>query len=394
MEVKLSKEDVRKLALYGQFGFNGTGDDNFAGMIAHLGYVQIDSISVIQRAHHHVLWSRNHAYQRGTLTRLQHGQRKIFEYWSHAAAYLPIDHYRFCLPRMRRLQKTGFTWHKRDKKAIKYALDKITAEGPMQAKDFKGEENRNGTGWWDWKPMKVALEHLFHEGQIMVVKRNNFQKVYDLTQRVLPPGAQTRKPSDKQMASFLIDNTLRSLGVASEKDMAYQKKDGVKTIKTILAEKIENQEVTVVKIDGVDRTYYVHQRLLERMQSQPNDGFTGVRILSPFDNQVIIRQRLRELFDFDFQLECYLPKEKRIYGYFSLPILYNGGFVGLMDAKAFRREKTLCINHLYVPQFPRNSEEFCRYLLQEINAFRDFNQCTEIEIRKVSPGELETCLKR
>lgn len=386
MEVKLSNEDARKLALYGQFSFNGSGDNDFAGIIAHLGYLQIDSISVVERAHHHVMWSRNHAYQRGTLTRLQQEPRRVFEYWSHAASYLPMDHYRFCLPRMKRLQKTGFTWYQRDKKAMKYALEKITAEGPMQAKDFKGTEGRGSTGWWDWKPMKVALEHLFQEGHIMVVKRNKFQKLYDLAERVLPPGIDTRRPTEKEMAAFLIDNALRSLGVASEKDMAYQKKDGVKKIKTVLAEKMENHEVAALKIDGVDRTYYVSQRLLEQMQSQPGNGFAGVRILSPFDNQVIIRQRLRELFDFDYQLECYLPKEKRVYGYFSLPILYDHRFVGLVDAKAFRREKTLRINHLHIPKFPENDETFFHYLSSEIDVYRDFNQCAKIDVGKVFPA--------
>ncbi len=245
MEVELSADEARRLALYGQFSFTGSGDDDLAGIISHLGYLQIDSISVIQRAHHHVMWSRNHAYRRGVLTRLQKEPRRIFEYWSHAAAYLPMEHYRFCLPRMKRIQKNGFPWYPRDNKAIKYAFEKITAEGPLQAKDFKGSENRSGTGWWDWKPMKIALEHLFQEGRIMVVKRNNFQKVYDLPKRVLPIDTPLRKPTDNQMASFLIDNALRSLGVASEADMSYQRKDGTQKIKSVLAERVKKGEIPV-----------------------------------------------------------------------------------------------------------------------------------------------------
>jgi len=401
MKLTLGKDEVRKLALHGQFPGDSPGTvftcDDAAETIAHLGYVQIDTISVVERAHHHVLWSRRHDYQRGSITKLQEPPRRIFEYWSHAAAYLSLKDYRFCLPRMVRLRETGFHWYPRVDKDVALALEIIKKEGPKQARDFKAADGKKRGQWWDLKPMKIAMEHLFHEGRLMVTTRKNFQKVYDLPERVLTPEVDTSMPTTEEMAAYLIDNSLRSLGVASEEDCGYQRKDGAKEISRVLKEKIENKEIAVLTIDGVKRLYYVHCSLLEAHRRQEPSSTSRVRLLSPFDNQVIIRQRLKDLFDFDYQIECYTPKEKRKFGYFSLPVLYNNQFIGILDPKAHRQEKNLIINHLHILNMPEHTDEFLHHLAAEIHAYKQFNRCTTIRIGKVFPKgfkkRLNTALK-
>jgi uncharacterized protein YcaQ len=389
MKLTLGKDEVRKLALHAQFPGNRTGTaftvDDAAETITHLGYVQIDTISVVERAHHHVLWSRLHDYQRGSITKLQEPPRRIFEYWSHAAAYLPLKDYRFCLPRIVRLRENGFQWYPRVEKDVSLALEIIKKEGPKQARDFKTTDGKKRGQWWDLKPMKIALEHLFQEGRLMVTTRKNFQKVYDLPERVLTPEINTGMPTDEEMAAYLIDNSLRSLGVASEKDFGYQRKDGTKAISWVLKEKIKNNEIAVLTIDGVKRLYYVHCSLLEEYRRQDPPPASMVRLLSPFDNQAIIRQRLKDLFDFDYQIECYVPKEKRKLGYFSLPVLYNHQFIGILDPKADRKEKNLIINHLYISNMPEDTNEFLHHLVTEIHAYKQFNRCAAIRVDKVFP---------
>ncbi len=388
--IELTKDEARKIALHGQFDFNVQTD--IASIIDHLGYVQIDSISVVERAHHHVLWSRYHEYRNLILTRLQEHPRQVFEYWSHAAAYLPLHLYRYSLPRMKRVRDKGFDWFPIDKKAMALALETIEREGPKQAKDFKAPESRKGTGWWDWKPMKIALEYLFHEGNLMVVTRKNFQKVYDLPERVLPAQTDSRMPTDHEMATYLIVQALRALGIVSEKDIGYQRKEGTAKIKTVLAEKIENKEITKVSIPGVNRSYYVQTPLLEQLVVPSVLPNFSVRILSPFDNLVINRLRLTELFDFDYQLECYTPKEKRVYGYFSLLILYDHRFIGIVDAKAERKDKKLVVNHLHISHMPGNTDLFLHALAQELEAYARFNGCTHIEIDRVFPEKVKTAI--
>jgi len=398
MAEKISKSEARSLALYGQFSVEGVahgGDitERTAHMIAHLGYVQIDTISVVERAHHHVLWSRLHDYQRGVITRLQQPPRRIFEYWSHAAAYLPLDHYRYCLPRMTRLRQNGFQWYPRVEKDVQTALEIVTKEGPKQAKDFKANDGIKRGQWWDLKPMKVAMEHLFQEGRLMVSVRNGFQKVYDLPQRVLPVGVDTTMPTDEETAHFLIANTLRSLGTAAEKDFSYQRKDGVGAIGRVLKEKIEAGDIVELEIEAVNRPYYVTRQLIEAVAGQANHEPSIVRILSPFDNQVIIRRRLAEVFDFDYQIECYVPEAKRKFGYFSLPILYNREFVGLLDGKADRKSKTFIINHLHISRMPEDKSEFLHHLSLEIHAFKTFNKCSNLETDRVFPAGIKRTIK-
>ncbi|MEM7647038.1 MAG: crosslink repair DNA glycosylase YcaQ family protein, partial [Pseudomonadota bacterium] len=147
--------------------------------IEHLGYVQIDTISVIERAHHHVMWTRCPEYQPEDLAQLVQ-DRKVFEYWSHAASYLPMKDYRFTLPMKKRFRSQENSWFPKNPQLMKSVLKRIKEEGPLRSIDFKRERASKTNGWWDWKPTKKALERLFMEGKLEITRREGFQKVYDL----------------------------------------------------------------------------------------------------------------------------------------------------------------------------------------------------------------------
>jgi len=342
--------------------------------IEHLGYIQIDTISVVERAHHHVLWSRVSNYQPKFLDQLVR-DRQVFEYWFHAASWLPMRDYRFALPRMNSIDGDRGWFKNFDKKLNRHILERVTAEGPLRARDF--EDTREGKKeWWDWKPAKQALEQLFMQGELMVTGREGFQKVYDLPERVLPDWVDTRHPDMTDFADYLIDTTLRAHGFATQKSMTYLRKGLAlrEAVNGQLQARVEAGLLTCMKFTN-NCVIYIEPQLLEdrapRSQAQ-------VRILSPFDNAVIQRQRSRDIFSFDYQIECYVPEAKRQYGYFCLPILYRDRFIGRLDCKAHRSLKELEIKALHLEG--KVDGEFVNALNQALSVFTKFNACDQIKL--------------
>ncbi len=343
--------------------------------IEQLGYVQIDTISVVERAHHHVLWSRVANYRSRFLDQLV-AERKIFEYWFHAAAWLPMADYRFALPRMALMHGERGWFKNSDQKLMREILARITSEGPLRARDFE-DSSRGNTGWWDWKPAKQALEQLFMQGELMVSAREGFQKVYDLPERVLPDWVDTRTPDMDEYASYLIETTLRAHGFASSTSMTYLRK-GQKlrdAVRQQLQQRIETGLLTTVDT-GNNNIVYIDPQLLE---SRAPRSTAQVRILSPFDNSVIQRQRGRDIFSFDYQIECYVPKPLRQFGYFCLPIMYRDRLVGRIDCKAHRADNWLEIKSLHIEQ--KVDDHFIELLCQELISFSTFNCCDRILIQ-------------
>lgn len=387
-EIKLSKANARKLVTASQYHLNKKrfteGPEGTYETIRHLGYVQIDTISVVERAHHHTLWNRHHSYSHQHLDTLQTPDRRIFEYWSHAAAYLAMDDYRFCLPRMKRIRENGFHWFPKDERMVRRVLDIVKNEGPKQAKDFKAPDHKSEP-WWGWKPAKIALEYLFMEGTLLVTQRKGFQKVYDLAENVVPMNTNTRMPTPTEMAEFLIDHGIRSLGLVSVKDIVYQRKDGIEKVETVLQRKEKKKEISAVRIEGVNDLYYTTPELLATLDMETP---VFLRFLSPFDNLVIRRRRVEELFDFSYQVECYVPAEKRKRGYFSLPILYRDSLVGTMDAKADRKSGVFSIKNFHLDYRPEDEDDFLECFHRELRAFMAFNKCTELDDTKLTDTKL------
>jgi len=355
--------------------FFGRGKRATLRAIEQLGYVQIDTISVVERAHHHVLWSRVPNYRPKFLDQLVK-QRLVFEYWFHAAAWLPMTDYRFALPRMATMNGERNWFELSDRKLTDGILRRIETEGPLRARDFADTREVNN-GWWDWKPTKQALEQLFMRGELMVSGREGFQKVYDLSERVLPDWVDRSMPSLDDYASHLIDTTLRAHGFASLVSMTYLRKGKQlrDAVKQQLLQRLETNLLATVD-PGDNNPLYIDPELLE---SRAPRSSAQVRILSPFDNAVIQRQRGREIFAFDYQIECYVPAPLRQFGYFCLPIMYRDRLVGRIDCKAHRADSSLEIRSLHIEQ--KVDADFIELLGRALRSFAVFNNCTELQVQ-------------
>lgn len=364
----LTLDQARRLALSAGAGFHrpqGRGTLAVADLVDRIGYVQIDTISVVERAHHHILAARLPGYRNEWLD-----NAPVFEYWAHAAAYLPWRDFRYTLPRKERIKANGHDWFHAEKAEAERVLERIRTEGPLMARHF--EAAARTAGWWDWKPAKRALEFLFMAGELMVV-RQGFQKVFDLTERVLPTGTDTRSPTPREQAAWYIDRTLDAWGIAASDEFAYQRKEHTDGIGTVLRERHEDGSLVRIAVEGLPKvTYWVRPTDLERVDALKAPDRT-LRILSPFDPFLIHRKRINRLFEFDFAIECYLPAAKRTFGYFALPLFQGTTFVGLLDAKADRKSGTLEIRNLHHGGPPGKRAGFDRALNAALIKYAAFN---------------------
>jgi uncharacterized protein YcaQ len=363
------------------------GAGGTAEVIGRLGYVQIDTISVIVRAHHHVIWSRHPGYEPGIIYDLLK-KRQVFEFWAHAAAYLPISDYRFYLPTMKNYARRDRTreWLKENRKIVKTVLDRIETEGPLASSDFKTPKGSRGT-WWNWKPAKQALEVLFDSGKLMVSERRKFQRLYDLTERVLPAHVDTSVPTDREVGRFIVRKVLEAQGISNERPMLRWSFNG-KSVKAAIEEMLGEDEIERVSVGGSKAAYLA---LAGTIDDMPSDGLpNGIHILSPFDNMTIWRDRLRQLFNFDYSLECYRRPEDRVYGYFCLPILWGDRFVGRLDSKADRKSQVFRLVNLVFEKNLGNCHEFIPHLASKISDFARFNGCESVKLDRIEPRSLES----
>ncbi|HWB64140.1 MAG TPA: crosslink repair DNA glycosylase YcaQ family protein [Chitinophagales bacterium] len=372
----LSNTQARHLILTCQglnHNFFGSGRQGAQKVIEHLGYVQIDTISVVERAHHHTIWARANDYKKSYLDELIEKDKTVFEYWSHAAAYLPMRDFRYSLIRKNLWASGKIKWF-RNKRMTQFVLDRITAEGPLQSKDFEATKPRGG--WWEWKDTKRALEQLFMEGRLMAKTRSGFQKVYDLTERVLPKNVNTQTPTPEEYAAYLVRKTIRANGLAAADEIGYLRKNIKKPVNAALDVLLESGEIIPVMVEGYGTaTCYTTTANLELAdRAQKN---SSIHILSPFDNGVIQRRRLKKVFGFDYTIECYLPEHKRKYGYFCLPVLYADKFIARIDCKADRKEGVLYVKTSHYENKPSAAAK--KALGNALVKFAAFNGCKTVK---------------
>ena len=312
--IELSPAQARRVALASQ-GLRrhapfGRGEVGARRCLEHLGYVQIDTISVVERAHHHVLRTRVPDYRPDMLDSMQeHGS--AFEYWSHAAAYLPMADHRFTLRRKDAAAERDPAWFPRNPKVMKAVLKRIRDEGPLMARDFKPEGKRGSGPWFDWKPAKIALERLFHEGELMIRCRKGFQKVYDLTERVLPPGWTETRPDRHEQDEHFVLSTLRPHGLVTIKDCCHLWSNMRGRVAAVLERLVAEGRAHPCRIRGCEEPHWIAADGTDLVDARFSPR---ARILSPFDNAVIRRDRLMRLFDYEYQIECYTPEKKRRWG--------------------------------------------------------------------------------
>ena len=343
--------------------------------IEHLGYIQIDTISVIQRAHHHVLWTRVPDYQPEFLQQLT-SERKIHDYWAHAASFLPMRDYRFSLVRKKEVEKGNGHWFEKDPKLMRYVLQQLKKRGALMSRDFEKSDFKSDLPW-NRHPINQAIMNLYMSGKLMITGREKFQKIYDLPERIIPKEVNVKMPTPTEYLEYLIERDVRAHGIIKAREIGYLLKIDRKVLKTILNKKVKSGELEEVSIKGLEGIYFALPNMLENFSPKKKKEF---HILSPFDNLVIQRKRLNEVFDFEYQIECYVPEAKRKVGYFALPMLFGNEFVGKIDLKVDRKAKILLVKNLVWESDVRKTKIMLNAFNKKLQAFKEFNNCEVIEI--------------
>jgi uncharacterized protein len=355
--------------------------------IQHLGYIQVDPINVLQRAHHHVLWSRVPNYHPNMLHQLQDPDASVFEYWNHAASYLPMTDYRFSMPLMRKY-RGEFHWSDDSpelRNSMRRLITMIRKQGPLMLSEV--ESTGSVDGWSAGKTSKIerrALHELWMRGDIMIRSRHGVQKIFDLPSRVLPAGMDLKIPSKSEAAEFHARRALRALGVATPRELHYLQDAGQATAtRGALSALIRRGEAVEVRVPDLPKFRLF--ALQEALEFNTPVERNIVRFLSPFDSLTIQRKRLNWLFDFDYVVEIYVPIEKRKYGYFVLPILWGDRLIGRMDAKANRAERQLVIHNLVFEPAFHDFEGVKPAFGKALNDFTRFQECDQWKISRVEP---------
>lgn len=350
--LRISNRDAKRLWLAGQgLAATPTGKLDLDGLIKTLGFVQLDTIQVVARAHHHILWSRNQNYREPMLGRHLARDRKVFEHFTHDASVIPIDFYPMWQRQFRRLEAKvrKWEWHRGmldtdGRNAIK---DRIRAEGPLCTKAFdtkvQGEKKM-----WARPPHKLALDYMWYAGELSTSHRENFTKFYDLSERVIPSELLSQVPSDEAQIDWLCQAALDRMAFGSEGDIqrfwaAVSNTEAKQWAAT------NSTQLVPVEIETADRdtfTAWAPEDIETRLATAETPS-SRLRILNPFDPVARDRTRLKRLFGFDYTVEMFVPAAKRKWGYYVYPLLEGDRFVGRIEIKADRKAGTLRVLKLW-----------------------------------------------
>jgi hypothetical protein len=365
--------------------------DDILSTIQRMSLLQIDTINVVARSPYLVLFSRLGGYPQQWLDEaLTRGD--LMEYWAHEACFLPRTDFALVRHRMLAPDKMGWkyrkAWMEEHAAEIQALMGHIELNGPVRSADF--EHPRKGTGgWWEWKPHKRHLEGLFTAGKVMVIGRHNFQRIYDLTSRVMPHWNDERDLLlQAEAEELMLQNSARSLGIFRGQWLADYYRLRQPALPDLLARWQEEGRVIPVEVEELG-SMWLHTDLLPQFEGALAGKLTATHsaVLSPFDPVVWDRKRAEQLFDFTYRLECYTPAPKRQYGYFVLPLLHQGKLVGRMDSKMHRKTGVLEIFAVYLQDGVRVSQTLEKGLMQAINDFAHWQGATRIELNHRS-GEL------
>ncbi|WP_413577997.1 winged helix-turn-helix domain-containing protein [Bdellovibrio sp. HCB290] len=344
----LSKPQVRSLWLKSQ-GLHephpfGSGPKATVKAIKHLGYVQIDTISVIERCHHHILYSRIPDYKKSHLQLAQIRDKTVFEYWTHALAYIATDDFKYFINDMKRRKKNPSSWYSSVTEAdVKKSVALVKKQGPISIRDVNDEVLVDKDHpWASRKPSKKALQCAFNGGDLVISERVGMLKKYELTDRHFAWTKRPKAATPGEVYEYHIDRALRSQGVVSLDSIAYmQKAEPKKEILKRIEARVSKGTLIPVKVSGIEKVqFWIEPAYLEEGIEDANDL---THILSPFDPLVIQRKRFHMFFDYDHRFEAYVPKEKRKYGYFTLPVIIGDQAVAVLDLKTDRQKQELLI---------------------------------------------------
>jgi len=363
--------------------------------IRRMGVLQIDTIHVVNRSPYLVLWSRLGDYPQAWLEQLL-AEGALFEYWAHEACFVPIEDYGLLRHRMLDPGAMGWKysekWMVEQRASVDAVLAHVRANGPTRSADFERTDGQAG-GWWQWKPEKRSLEVLFTSGALMIAGRRQFQRIYDLAERVLPHWDDSRMPAMDATQRTLALQAVKALGLAKASWIAdyYRTRPPRLDPETLVADGL----LLRARVDGWDEPVYVHPELAELAQQAAAGALapTVTTLLSPFDPVVWDRRRALELFGFDYRLECYTPAEQRRYGYFTLPILRRGALVGRIDAKAHRAAGVFELKMLAFEPGVKLSERLLRDVAGAVRRSAAWHGCPQVRVARSEPEQAGALLE-
>jgi uncharacterized protein len=321
----------------------GGGPEATRRAVEHLGYVQIDTINVIERCHHHILFTRIPGYARAHLLHAQSHEKSVFEYWTHALAYVPTRDLRFFLGDMKQRKIAPFRWHETVKpEELRKVLSLIKRQGAVSIRDIDDDELVDKDHpWASRKPSKKALQLAFYAGDVTISARTGMLKSYELTARHFGWQARPKAATERQVAEYLVDRALRSQGFVSLDSICYLNARQKASVRAVIDARVRAKRLVAVVLEGAERIE--HWATPEALAERAAPAVAPVHILSPFDPLIIQRKRVVQVFDYEHRFEAYVPKAKRVLGYFALPVLVGDEIVAALDLKTDRAGRKLLV---------------------------------------------------
>lgn len=352
----------------------GAGPAATAAAVEHLGYVQIDTINVVERCHHHILWTRIPDYRRADLRQAQSADKTVFEYWTHALSYVPVKHLHYFIPAMKRHRREGHKWLTSVKpEELRKVLMLIRRDGPLTIRDIDDDVLVEKAHLWaSRKPSKRALQLLFYEGRLTVSERNGMLKTYELMTRHFGWNKPPKGASPSQITAYLLDRALRSQGVVSLDSVCHLNASGKAAVHRLIEARVRRNELTPVVVEGAGKQqHWAEPATLEQTGDPASEQ---VHILSPFDPLIIQRKRTHLFFGYEHRFEAYVPKEKRRFGYFALPVLAGENIVAALDLKTDRKDRKLLVQKWsWVEGIAQRSRaDLKRRIEQQLHRFEEF----------------------
>ena len=348
----------------------GDGPQAVASAVEHLGYVQIDTISVIERAHHHILWTRIPAYRRVDLRQAQSVDKSIFEYWTHALSYVPTKDFRFFIPDMKLHRREGHKWLATVKPAdLSKVLRLIRKDGALTIRDIDDDVLVDKEHLWaSRKPSKRALQLAFYSGIVTISERNGMLKTYEMMARHFGWDKPPKSASTREVSTYLLDRALRAQGLVSLDSICHLDAPSKSQVRHLIELRVRRNELASVALEGAGKQeHWARPETLEADGAAPE----MVHILSPFDPLIIQRKRTELFFGYGHRFEAYVPKQKRVFGYFALPVLVGDDIVAAIDLKTDRKNRKLLLQKWnWIGKRPR--KELKRRIEEELHRFERF----------------------
>ncbi|QPC82427.1 YcaQ family DNA glycosylase [Phototrophicus methaneseepsis] len=392
--LKLTNQELRRLVIVKQH-LSAAEKPTMLDTIRDIGCLQLDPISAVERSHMLVLWSRIGPYDEADLNKLIYEDRALFEYWAHVASIVPTQDYPLHQYRMERYPRRWYAQFKAwwdeveagDPPLSQYVLATLRENGPMNTKDFEDKTVGFGpsSGWTSGRNINRMMDMLWAQGKVMVTKRRGKQRYWDLAERCLPEWAPRETRTDDEHTYLAAQRAIKSLGAATARQInLHFVRDRYPNLQANLDRLVTDERLIPVEIEGQKGNWYMHTDDLPVLENIRSGGFQPrTTLLSPFDNLICDRDRTEQLWNFYFRIEIYVPKDKREFGYYVLPILYGDDLIGRIDPKFDRKSKTLHVYNIYAEDDAPDSDEVVDSIFSSIQSLARFLGANQIVVENV-----------